>query len=247
MARDPVASINRPRPKPKRPTRPLTGQKAADSPVPEGWVRFEADDDPRMTVLVEERGSRRTTQGYAVWEEVDRRGDVSLTSFAGFKPLGRDIEVMLDGYAVSAGVTAATQMLEALAGRGPRAVGIEPPKLRISDETGLWVISDIQWSDDPDEVIKNNDGLFLRNAAVVSIRQYVADDRLEDRAIIAKKRIDARQKKTARRRYTVKTGDTLISIARRKLGDPGRWVELARLNGLRDPRAVRPGAVIRLP
>jgi hypothetical protein len=243
MARDPVASINRPK---KRPTRPLTGQAAVDARVPEGWVRFEANDDPRQTVLVEERGARRTIQGYALWEEVDRRGDTSLTSFAGYKPIGRDIQVLLDGFAAGTGVTAATQMLEALAGRGPRAVGIEPPKLRVTDESGLWVINDIQWSDDPDDVIKDDGGLFLRNAATVSIREYVADDRLQDRALAAKRRIDAK-KKGARRRYTVKQGDTLISIARHRLGDPGRWVEIARLNGLRDPRAVRPGAVIRLP
>jgi nucleoid-associated protein YgaU len=38
-----------------------------------------------------------------------------------------------------------------------------------------------------------------------------------------------------------------MSIARRELGDAGRWTEIAKLNGMRDPRAVKPGARIRLP
>jgi nucleoid-associated protein YgaU len=32
-----------------------------------------------------------------------------------------------------------------------------------------------------------------------------------------------------------------------ELGDASRWVEIAHLNGLRDPRATTPGKVIRLP
>jgi nucleoid-associated protein YgaU len=39
----------------------------------------------------------------------------------------------------------------------------------------------------------------------------------------------------------------LLAIAARELGDADRWVELAELNGLRDPRAITPGQVIRLP
>jgi hypothetical protein len=36
-------------------------------------------------------------------------------------------------------------------------------------------------------------------------------------------------------------------VARKKLGDAGRWPELAQLNGIRDPLAVKAGARIRLP
>lgn len=43
------------------------------------------------------------------------------------------------------------------------------------------------------------------------------------------------------------TGDDLLSIAARELGDADRWVEIATLNGIRDPRSIVPGQVIRLP
>jgi nucleoid-associated protein YgaU len=42
-------------------------------------------------------------------------------------------------------------------------------------------------------------------------------------------------------------GEDLLTIAARELGDADRWVEIAQLNGLRDPRAIEPGQAIRLP
>lgn len=47
--------------------------------------------------------------------------------------------------------------------------------------------------------------------------------------------------------YTVKSGDTLSAIAARELGDPNRWQEIADLNGIQDPRALRVGQVLQLP
>jgi nucleoid-associated protein YgaU len=47
--------------------------------------------------------------------------------------------------------------------------------------------------------------------------------------------------------YVVKPGDTLRSIASDVLGDPNRWVALARHNALRDPRALHPGMKLALP
>ena len=42
-------------------------------------------------------------------------------------------------------------------------------------------------------------------------------------------------------------GESLSEIAANELGDADRWVEIAELNGLRDPEAITPGQVIRLP
>lgn len=49
------------------------------------------------------------------------------------------------------------------------------------------------------------------------------------------------------RTYTVRAGDTLVAIAARLLGSSTRWQELGRLNGVRDPRKLRIGQVLRLP
>jgi len=42
-------------------------------------------------------------------------------------------------------------------------------------------------------------------------------------------------------------GEDLLTIAARELGDADRWIEIAELNGLRDPRAIAPNQVLRLP
>lgn len=49
--------------------------------------------------------------------------------------------------------------------------------------------------------------------------------------------------------YEVQRGETLSDIARRKLGSPNRWSDIAKLNEdvIRDPHALKPGTVIRLP
>lgn len=52
------------------------------------------------------------------------------------------------------------------------------------------------------------------------------------------------------RSYTVQPGDTLIAIARDRLGDSSRWEEIMKLNRNvigSDPRSLRPGQVLELP
>lgn len=46
---------------------------------------------------------------------------------------------------------------------------------------------------------------------------------------------------------TVRSGDTLSGIAKRHLGDPNRWREIAQINGIKDPKGIRPGQKLRLP
>ncbi len=46
---------------------------------------------------------------------------------------------------------------------------------------------------------------------------------------------------------TLRPGDTLIGIGERYLEQPARWAELARLNQVRHPRRLQPGAQLRVP
>lgn len=48
--------------------------------------------------------------------------------------------------------------------------------------------------------------------------------------------------------YTVKRGDTLMSIARQLFGDEARWQDIYRLNAdvLADPNSIRPGQVLKI-
>jgi nucleoid-associated protein YgaU len=49
------------------------------------------------------------------------------------------------------------------------------------------------------------------------------------------------------KRYVVRTGETLSSIAGAVYRDPALWRELATANGITDPRAVAPGTVLTVP
>ena len=49
------------------------------------------------------------------------------------------------------------------------------------------------------------------------------------------------------RKYTVRRGDSLSSIARKKLGSAALWRELAELNGIPDPSMIEVGRVLVLP
>ena len=59
----------------------------------------------------------------------------------------------------------------------------------------------------------------------------------------------ASTKTESRGDYTVQKGDTLASIAKRKLGSTSRWQEIASLNSaeLPDPAALSPGMTLKLP
>lgn len=47
--------------------------------------------------------------------------------------------------------------------------------------------------------------------------------------------------------YTIARGDSLSLIAARYLGDPARYVDIARLNGISDPNRIYIGQSITLP
>ncbi|WP_053207953.1 LysM peptidoglycan-binding domain-containing protein [Jiangella muralis] len=51
----------------------------------------------------------------------------------------------------------------------------------------------------------------------------------------------------ATRTYVVKKGDTLWEISRKFLGDPYRWKEIAKLNGVKDPRKLQIGHKLTIP
>lgn len=241
--------------------RPSTGSRVAALAPDVGWARLTAEDNPGLTLVCElGDGFPQVVEGYAVWEDVDRPKDISLTDWRGYKPMALELPLLLDDYANGRSVETAVDILEALAGRGKVRPGhgrtgyLEPPKVVvdthnvmpydvIAQPTMRWVITDLDW--DEEQTITNDHGNRVRAPVTVSLKQHVDAQRLTNTGFATRKRLQA--KKPSRRRYTTKTGDTLVSIARRQLGDPGRWLELAKLNHIRDPRAIRPGAVLRLP
>ena len=47
--------------------------------------------------------------------------------------------------------------------------------------------------------------------------------------------------------YSVVRGDTLIGICTKYLEYPGKWREIANINGMRNPERIHPGQVVRIP
>ena len=47
--------------------------------------------------------------------------------------------------------------------------------------------------------------------------------------------------------YSVRRGDTLIGIAKRYFTDPAQWVDLQKLNAVRNPRRLPPNPILRIP
>jgi hypothetical protein len=58
---------------------------------------------------------------------------------------------------------------------------------------------------------------------------------------------DPRASPDVEKRHTVRRGDTLSGIAGMAYSDPTRWREIARSNGIQDPRRLEPGRQIVVP
>jgi len=55
------------------------------------------------------------------------------------------------------------------------------------------------------------------------------------------------QASTTSKTYTVQSGDCLMGIARKLLGDPHRWREIADLNDIEPPYTIYPGKQLKVP
>ena len=55
------------------------------------------------------------------------------------------------------------------------------------------------------------------------------------------------QASTTSKTYTVQSGDCLMGIARKLLGDPHRWREIANLNDIGPPYTIHPGDELKVP
>lgn len=82
-------------------------------------------------------------------------------------------------------------------------------------------------------------GVPVRAELTVSLKEFVS---VEQQAKETKT-----QSADHAKRFTVRRGDTLATIAAAEYGDPGRWRVIAEANGIADPMAIAPGLTLRLP
>jgi nucleoid-associated protein YgaU len=82
------------------------------------------------------------------------------------------------------------------------------------------------------------DGIPLRAHLNLTLKEYrTVDEQLKD----------PRHSPDVDKAYTVRRGDTLSDIASATYDDPVFWREIARANGISDPRTLAPGRVLIVP
>jgi hypothetical protein len=221
------------------------------------YVRITCDDPPTdvRALLGEERPD--ISSGYGGWEEVERPRRSTITTWRGMPAKRLQVSILIDNWTQGTSIERDIRALERLA--LPREGG-QPPVVQIDAAGGAlpwqarrWVIDAISWGD----ALMNRHGNRVRQAAVITFLEFVSDDLIR-RVSPAKKRRNkkkrasgsgrkkgAKNKRVASKRKN--SAEDLLSLAARELGDARRWREIAELNGIRDPRYIRTGQVIRLP
>jgi hypothetical protein len=180
------------------------------------------------------------------WQVVARPRRVGFTDWQGNSPRAQVIPILLDGYETETSVERQISVLQAWM-RVPLGTTGEPHQVRVSGPVLLtnltWVITSIEPGD---EIKRLSDGARVRAAMDVTLTEYISPDVTVRRRPTHAAR--ARHSSThSNRTYTVRSGDTLSSIAAHQLGDASRWREIATLNNLRDPDSIKVGQVLRLP
>lgn len=212
--------------------------------------------DPHLTLrLLLGEAAPVVTSGYGGWEVVGRPRRQGLTEWRGREPYRLSLDLLIDNFEKNTSIERLCSTLERMA--VPPRAHAEPPVIDIDGAVPHsdldWVIDTINWGDS----IRNRDGHRVRQKVTVIFLRYVDDDRVKqlsaaERRRRAKAAQKGRKKKkskksTSRETYTVKSGDTLSSIAAQELGDWQQWEDIADANDLRDPDRIEAGTVIQLP
>lgn len=205
---------------------------------------------PKGPPLVFQYNPERVTPagGGARYETIDRPLRRSALLYA-----GEDLEtfaftLFFDGYptrSIEADLTLLRQMTS------PAKKGERGPLLRFDygprTPDKLWVIpSDgLDWGSE----LRRSDLQRVRQEVTVTLLEFEAPD-LNVSPI--KKRRDKKGRNTIHGSvggtlHFVTPGETLASIAVSEFGDVERWIDIAELNGIRDPRSISEGLELILP
>lgn len=183
--------------------------------------------------------------GYGGWSRVARPRKKALTEWAGRDSLSMTLNFLLDNFAEGKGLWIETkcQILDEMA--GVEAGDPQPPLLALKSEPehlmphGLeraghneWFVEALSWNQA--DIRYNRAGNRVRASGTIVVTQYVSDVRLTP----SEDKRQAQGGGSKIKRYKIKKGDTLQSIAAKRnvYGDRKQWKKIAKANGIRDPK-----------
>jgi LysM repeat protein len=199
------------------------------------------------------------SDGIAKWNEVTRPRRRNTSEFTSESLLKISFDVVLDQFPDG--------NVEPLLGRimgwaAKNALPFQPTLLRISGPIPYpelsYILTGVTWSSTAGDVEFNSSNQRCRQLLDLELTEYQAADLIVQSpppAQAAQARagvgtgvaVRVATAATAARTYTVKKGDTLWAIATRELGSGTKWQSIADLNGVRDPRKLQIGQVLKLP
>jgi LysM repeat protein len=187
--------------------------------------------------------------GYGGWSRTSRPRRQALTEWVGRDSISVQCEFLVDTYEDNQGtfVEDSIAYLEYLAGVGENdpipplfELGSKPDALMPHGAHRapgrFWFVDSISW--DADTVIYNESGNRVRAGGTVVVTRFVQDERLKPITVTQKHK--SKKKGAKVKRYTVRKGDTLHSIAARKdvYGDSKKWKKIAEANKIRGSKGL---------
>jgi LysM domain len=186
--------------------------------------------------------------GIAQWDEVERPRRRAMSEYRGESLLKYSFDVALSAYP-DGNVEPLIRRIVGWASRSD--LPFQPTLLKVQ---GPIIYPDLNYyltkcdQVDDETLAFNSANQICRQLLDLEITEYVAPDLVIQTPPPAQA-AQARAAETtpAERTYTVAAGDTLWAIAARLLGKGQRWSEIAEKNGIRDPRALKIGTVLKVP
>ena len=204
---------------------------------------------PRLSVSAILNEDQPKVTGFGGWVEVTRPRRVAFVDWQGTGPKRLSFGLMLDAWGDGSETVEQDCLdLERMSSAGPQ--NQKPPNVKITEGelphmSVTWVIESLDWGD----CIRQRDTGKRVRQVVSLVLVAVSDPYASAKSPAAANRAasNARGGEAHPLRYTVKKGDTLSAIAAAEYGDVNKWHAIADANGIRDPKALKIGQVLRLP
>jgi len=245
-------------------------------PPPVGWITIRCQDPPTLLTVRLGEDRPDVSAGYGGWDEIERPRRVSIVTWTGSPVRRMSVALLFDNWSAGTSIEGDLARLDALArpriGGAPPTVTLDAAGGHLPYKGLTWAIDGIEWGD----ALMNIHGNRTRQAVTLTLVEFVSDQLVAEEAPAKRRQAKAarKSKKNTKRNANEKrkaagqgrkskahglgartfastgeafTGEDLPQLAARLLGDSRRWHEIADLNGIRDPRAIRAGQVLRLP